>query len=260
MSAFLKLDRCASCQRDLPWEWVPPVQVAGKSLAGTGVWRSGLVNELCGGCIQERDSVMAKRALAQLKRQRLIRLLGGVKPFREFTFDRFEVAQGNRIAFESAKRFDPSAHNLFLWGPGGTGKTHLAYAIARRSFWQGWSVILTTPGQLIRTLRMKTPEEEQRAVDAATAVGVLVLDAFGTGGETAYARQALQEILDGREYQERRGLVVSSRWAPAVLARSSADDRIASRLVGMCDVVEVRGADRRLRGPAFQSPVLPRQA
>src|SRR5262245_32147327 len=60
MSAFLKIDRCSACRRELPWEWVPPVTLAGRTLAGTGVWRSGLVDDRCAGCAEERGSAIAK--------------------------------------------------------------------------------------------------------------------------------------------------------------------------------------------------------
>jgi chromosomal replication initiation ATPase DnaA len=52
--------------------------------------------------------------------------LGGEKPYREFTFERYKVTPGNRRAYERSKTFDPAAENLYLWGPSGVGKTHLA--------------------------------------------------------------------------------------------------------------------------------------
>lgn len=96
---------------------------------------------------------------------------------------------------------------------------------------------------------MKPPEEEQRAIDAAIMAQVLVLDAVGAGSDTPYVRQVLQEILDAREYRERGGLVVTSRSSPTTLDRTQGDDSTGPRLAGMCRVVEMRGPDRRLRGP-----------
>jgi DNA replication protein DnaC len=249
MSAFLKIDRCAGCQRELSWEWVPPVEVGGRTLPGTGVWRSSLVDELCAGCAEARAAVTARSAQARTKRERLVALLGGMKPFREFTFERFKVHAGNRAAFESALHFDPDLRNLYLWGASGVGKTHLAYAIARRAFWMGRSVTVTTPGRLIRTLRMKPPEEEQRAIDAVVFPHVVVLDGLGRGGDTPYTRQILHKTLDARDFQDRRGLVVTSRLPPTQLVHSCGDDGVASRLAGMCRVVQVKGIDGRLLAP-----------
>jgi hypothetical protein len=86
VSAFLKIDRCAGCWRELAWEWVPPVELCGKVLAGTGIWRSVLMNDLCAACIERRALTTAKIAGVRMKCERLIALLGGERPFREFTF------------------------------------------------------------------------------------------------------------------------------------------------------------------------------
>jgi hypothetical protein len=52
MTAFLKIDRCRVCQKDWPWEWVPPLPLGGKPLAGTGVWRSALIDGCCVSCTE----------------------------------------------------------------------------------------------------------------------------------------------------------------------------------------------------------------
>jgi DNA replication protein DnaC len=246
MTAFLKIDRCKSCHQETPWEWVPPVPVGGNTLAGTGVWRSALVDGLCIRCVEVLETKHQRERRAHSLREEFTRLVGGTKPYREFTLDRYRVAAGNTAAFEAAKRFDASKDNLYLWGPCGVGKTHLAIAILRRSFGRGASGAVTTPFQLIRQLRMKPPEEEQRTVERFIRVSVLVLDDMGVGTETTYARQALQEILDGRDFDERGGLVVTSQHPPEVIARRMGNRAIASRLLGLCDVIELRGADRRV--------------
>jgi DNA replication protein DnaC len=95
---------------------------------------------------------------------------------------------------------------------------------------------------LVRKLRMKTPEEEQQTIDGFIRVGVLVIDGLGVGSDTAYARQVLQEILDGRDFHDRGGLVVTSRFSLAGLGRRLTDDAIPSRLAGMCRLVEIRAS------------------
>jgi DNA replication protein DnaC len=113
--------------------------------------------------------------------------LGGEKPHREFTFDRFQVAPGNQLAFERCTHFNPAAANLYLWGSCGVGKTHLAYATARRCFEETLSVIIQPAAQISRKVRMKDPAQEQAAIDQFADVDVLVLDDLGIG--TFGARQ-----------------------------------------------------------------------
>src|SRR5206468_3297143 len=126
MTAFLKIDRCRVCQRDWPWEWVPPLILRGRTLTGTGVYRSGLVDGRCTACTDTIERERQRASRAKHLRAEFVRLVGGVKPYRAFTFERYELTPGNRIAFQRAKQFDPSTDNLYLWGPCGVGKTHLA--------------------------------------------------------------------------------------------------------------------------------------
>jgi DNA replication protein DnaC len=56
----------------------------------------------------------------------------------------------------------------------------------------------------------------------------------------------LQEILDERTFNDRAGLLLTSKYSLDELAAKLADDSIPSRLAGMCHVVAVRGADHRL--------------
>ena len=249
MTAFLKIDRCLECQGEKPWEWVPPIHVAGRTLAGTAVWRSQLADGRCPACCAVREANREKEQQACARRTELVRLLGGEKPYREFVFETFRVDAGNRRAFEAAKRFDCTRDNLYLWGPCGVGKTHLAYAAARACFEQNHSMMMVTPHQLSRKVRFKDPDQEQSSLDHFVQVEALVLDDLGTGPGTPFARQILQEILDGRDYQDRAGLIVTSAFSLGALAERLGEDAIPSRLAGMSAVVEIRGED----GPPIPS-------
>jgi len=246
MTAFLKIDDCKACHRSIPWEWIPAVLLGAAPLAGTGVWRSQLTNGQCPTCLAAAEAKRQKEQRALALRRELVELLGGEKPYREFTFERYQVTSGNRRAFEKAEKFCQSNDNLYLWGACGVGKTHLAYAAARSCFEQGGSVAILWAPQLTRKVRMKDPLQEQEAIDHFTRVQVLVLDDLGIGSDTAFARQVLQEILDGRDFNDRSGLLVTSPYSLDSLAKKLGEDTIPSRLAGMCQVVEITGIDGRL--------------
>lgn len=247
MTAFLKIDTCNTCRKSLPWEFVPAVLLNGKPMAGTGVWRSQLTDGRCPACQAALDAQHDSEQRAIQLRRELLQLLGGEKPFREFTFERYEVAPGNRLAFEHCKHFDPASESIYLWGPCGVGKTHLAYATARRPFEESLSVAIVRAYQLSRKIRMQAPDQEQQAIDQLVNADVLVLDDLGIGHNTAYSRQLFQEVLDGRDFADRTGLVVTSQYSLGDLADRLMDDTIPSRLAGMCQVFEIRGEDHRLR-------------
>lgn len=248
MTAFLKIDRCSECQRDFPWEWVPTVALAGRPLAGTGVWRSILIDGRCPGCVECVAGRLAQAQAARSRRERFVRIVGGEEVLERCTFARYEATAGNRAALEAARGFSPPSSSLYLWGPTGVGKTHLAVATLRKAFAQGVAVDMVTPLQLIRRIRMRPPDEEQRVIDDLASVSVLLLDDFDQGVETPFARSVLQEILDARVARRRAGLIVTAQASPQALARVPLYRPIASRLLGQCRVVAITGADRRL-GP-----------
>jgi DNA replication protein DnaC len=246
MTAFLKIDECQSCHRSLPWEWVPAVLLNGKPLAGTAVWRTQLVDRWCPACQAASESEREKEERARQGRGELVELLGGEKPYRAFTFERYNVTLSNQLAYERSKDFNPACDNLYIWGPCGVGKTHLAYAVARRAFEESLSVTILWASQVSRKVRMKDPEQEQEALDRMIGVDILVLDDLGSGADTAYSRQILQEILDCRHFRDRAGLVVTSKYSIDQLAAKMVDDTIPSRVAGMCSVIQVCGPDGRL--------------
>src|SRR5262249_40288073 len=219
-----------------------------RPLAGTGRWNTQLENELCPSCHETVAQAHVRENRNLELRRRLIEIMGGEKPYRDFTFGRYEITAGNRVAFTKASSFNPENDNLYFWGSCGVGKTHLAYATARRCFEEGRSVSILKPSELLRQVRRwaKEPSEEQIAIDRFVRVDVLVLDDFGIGGDTPYARQILQEIFDGRDYKDRAGVILTSKYSLSQLAQKLDEDTIPSRLAGMCRVIEVEGPDHRL--------------
>ena len=246
MTAFLKIDACRTCHRSLPWEWIPSVILAAKPLAGTGVWRSQLADGLCPDCRANITVQREKERRNTEKRTALIALLGGEKPYREFTFERFRVVPGNQAAYDCCRNLNPATDNLYLWGPCGVGKTHLAWAAARRSFEETLPITVLHASHLSREVRMKESAQEQGIISNWISAETLILDDLGSGHDTAFSRQILQEILDGRDFRDRAGLVVTSKYSLSDLAQKLGDDSIPSRLAGMCRVLEVRGPDARL--------------
>lgn len=240
-------ERCRSCHTEMPPQWLEPIYCGGKQLAGTGVWRNQSEGGLCPKCVIALDERIAQRQRRLEMYLRLVQLGGGEKPYREFRFETFNTEPQNAEAFGLARAFNPDRDNLYLWGACGVGKTHLAFAIAKAACEVGRSVEFLKPPQLLRRVRMRDPDEEQRAIDQIARADLFVLDDLGIGNDTLFARQVFQEILDARMFAYRAGLVVTSKYSLGALAAKLDDDTITSRLAGLARIVHLGGEDHRLK-------------
>lgn len=191
----------------------------------------------CEPCAENRRAA-EMAALEEIKtKERDIKRLGGLKAYEDFTFAKY----GNQPAIDKCEGFPDI--NIYLWGAAGVGKTHLATAIARQ-FKDGW---IFKPQQIYRKCRgLKDGAEEQAAIDKYIKVPVLVIDDLGVDKRTDFSFSTLYEIIDGRDMARRNGMIITSNLSLNGLAERLGDDRIASRIAGMCRVVEIVGKDYRI--------------
>lgn len=168
------------------------------------------------------------------------------KAFYEFTFEKFVLTKGTKEAYEAAKSFNPKTENLYLWGSCGIGKTHLIYSIARKLI-DKMSVEIIKPPELVRQLRGKEGADEEQEIVAYSEIECLLIDDMGVGRATEYNATLLYEIIDRRYMGYRNGLVITSNLSLQDLGKKLNDDRLTSRLAGMCKIVKMSGDDWRLK-------------
>ncbi|MDZ4228389.1 MAG: AAA family ATPase [Candidatus Levybacteria bacterium] len=161
----------------------------------------------------------------------------------------------------------------FLHGPRGTGKTHLMSAIMKDMILNAelsvgyescsneertkipyyfkpdeYPLFITVPNLLlkIRSCFGDDSVSEEDLIDEYCKVSVLFLDDLGTEKVSDWVLQTLYLIIDYR-YGEMKKTIISSNYNLDQIA-NRLDDRIASRIAGMCKVFEISGADRRIVG------------
>lgn len=156
--------------------------------------------------------------------------------------------------------------SLYLWSRGtGTGKSHMAYALIQRELLDGRRVLAFEWTDLLGRFKATygkrhhaTSEDElDRAIEQADLV--LIDDLAGDGKVNDWALGKLWEIVNGRYIQRRQLLITANfpivsseteREKPDVARMLGASGRrVASRLEGMCDEVQVRGGDARGQMP-----------
>lgn len=205
---------------------------------------SGAERELCVACYDEEQATEKhQKELADY----LLRTIGphGVQ---RYGFANFEPSVGNSAAYQASRQFDAKRDNLFLWGPCGTGKTHLAGAIFKEACGKNLTVKWIKPLWLERELRGAFRQEEEALLHELATRDLLIIDDVGIGRELNTVLRMLYEITDRRLALNKNGLVITSNESLDELARAYKDDRIVSRIAGLCRVFGVTGDDRRLHG------------
>lgn len=174
--------------------------------------------------------------------------LGGLRALDIYTEERFVETTGNSEAFREAKSFDPSKDNIFIQGPTGSGKSHLAAIAIRRFLKYPLRVSTITQMLLSREVRRcDSARGEQEVIDRYVNTKVLLIDDLGVAKDTEFSLSLLYEIINGRYMNRPGGLVITSNLGLGNLAEKIGDDRISSRLAQMCKFFNLASEkDRRL--------------
>jgi DNA replication protein DnaC len=106
-------------------------------------------------------------------------------------------------AFNEARKFAEKPEGwLILIGPAGSGKTHIAAAIANERINKGFSAFFITTADLLDHLRAAfNPSSEMsydELFDQVRNAPLLVLDDFGSHSATPWAKEKLDQILNHR--------------------------------------------------------------
>lgn len=196
--------------------------------------------------------------------QKIERLLGnsGVgKRFKNRTFENFNIDNENKESFRVAKlyaenfhKFQETGEGLYFSGNNGTGKTHLAVAIALELINRGTPVICMTSIKLLQEIRRTYDKNrnvsEYEILQTYKEVDLLVIDDLGQENITEWSLTMLYDIINDR-YERCLPTVVTTNLSDRELIKawSRASDwtarAIVSRLHEMTMGVTMNGRDRR---------------
>jgi DNA replication protein DnaC len=172
---------------------------------------------------------------------------------------RYLSARRGQIADSTWQDVQPflAGESLYLWGPTGSGKTHLAVALMREDWIAKPSrrpIFVKVPPMLLEIREVFSASLSERAAPAArtersiidryATADLLILDDVGTEKISDWAIQTLSVIVDQRYSEMRRTLVTSNLSLEELSDRIG--DRTASRLSGMSVIAELSGSDRRV--------------
>jgi DNA replication protein DnaC len=143
--------------------------------------------------------------------------------------------------------------DVFLIGPPGLGKSHLAQAIGYQAIKAGFQVIYTSIFDLVRELQAEvSPAELDRKLTGYLKPDLLIIDDMGLKVLPPKAGEILMEVIM-RRYEVRSTLMTSNRpieeWGK-LLNDVPAASAILDRLLHHAEIIEVSGRSYRLHQAA----------
>jgi len=146
--------------------------------------------------------------------------------------------------------FITQGQSLIFSGPSGTGKTHLAIAIAYRAIQNGFDALFTTATALIEDLSAATRAGKLRPVlPTYTHPAVLVIDEVGYLGYGPDAANVLFQVVNDR-YLHHRPMIFTTNKPLAAWGRVLHDADLAEAIL---DRVLERGRHLELRGRSYRT-------
>lgn len=184
------------------------------------------------------------------------------------TFETFIPTPENEAALRICKAYadgfkdkrpennaDPGRNGLFITGPKGTGKTHLAAAIANQLLREGTGVICMTMLDLLTAV--KNTYEQQRGrggseyevLQTYTKIPLLIIDDVGKEPATEWAVSKIYAIINAR-YEAYMPTIITTNYTDSELVRrltpKETGDQITAdatidRLREMCSAIITSG-------------------
>jgi len=168
---------------------------------------------------------------------------------------RFNPKLPRQASFELLTlKFIAEGANALLIGKPGTGKSHIAKAVAYQATLQGHQVRYLEADEAFGQYSLGSPDEQNKILRALLEPDVLILDDLFLARRIAPVGAELLQALVHQRYKRRRSIVVTSNrvvqdWG-TYLGDATMSTTILDRLMHRCALLEFEGKSYRLKEAA----------
>ncbi len=155
-----------------------------------------------------------------------------------------ETGENQSAILDFLSQYDDSK-GLFLYGPCGTGKTHLLYALSRIFIANNRDVIVLTITELLDGSRKEFDAERTYLEKIMKHTGVLMLDDMGAEKTSDWTSEVVYKVINHRYLHVLPTFITSNLDMQGI--HDKYGDRVSSRLSEMCEEIELKGDDKRLQ-------------
>lgn len=181
--------------------------------------------------------------------------------FKHFTFENYKEDEYNSKALQVGLQYckqwqDMKIQNigLLLFGPPGTGKSFLSFAIANRLMENLIPVIAISSIGLLNKIKDSYSrwgkEGEVEIINTLKNAALLVLDDLGAENGTEWAKEKLYEIIDSRNRCGKPLIITMNLNREQLKQKLTSSDgvtRTYDRIVEMCIPIELQGPSKRIQ-------------